>query len=48
MLTIITISVILARPGSTFSLVTRYTDSMCGATFTDRCPHLSKVHRFKM
>ena len=42
MLTIITISVMLARPGSTFSLVTRYTDTMCGATFTDRCPHLSK------
>ena len=44
MLTIITILVmlLLARPGSTFSLVTRYTDTMCGATFTDRCPHLSK------
>ena len=41
-ITILTISVMLARPGLTFSLVTSYTDTMCGATFTDRCPHLSK------
>ena len=40
--TISTISLMMARPGLTFSLVTSYTDTMCGATFTDRCPHLSK------
>ena len=34
----------LALPSSlSFSLLTTYTDTMCGTTFTDRCPHLSKV-----
>ena len=44
---IIIISVMAVRPGLNFSLVTGsgysgYTDTMCGATFTDRCPQLSK------
>ena len=39
---ILTISMMLTRPGLSFSLVTSYTDTMCGATFTDRCPHISK------
>ena len=44
---IIIISVMAVRPGLSFSLVTGsgysgYTDTMCGATFTDRCPQLSK------
>ena len=39
------ILVLLASPAPclSFSLLSGYTDSMCGTTFTDRCPHVSKV-----
>ena len=37
--------VLLASPAPclSFSLLSGYTDGMCGTTFTDRCPHVSKV-----
>ena len=48
--TTILVCVMVVRPGLSLSLETGsgssgysgYTNSMCGATFTDRCPQLSK------
>ena len=34
---------LLLSPGLAFSLLASYTDSMCGVTFTERCPHVSKA-----
>ena len=49
-ITTILVCVMVVRPGLSLSLETGsgssgysgYTNSMCGATFTDRCPQLSK------